>query len=62
MGFKLHRGGKGTNLNSHRLAPGERQEPLIIPKSIANRMFIKTVTGVNECSQQRGNLKDEGYN
>ncbi len=29
--------------------------------SIDNRMFIKTVTGVNECSQQRGNLKDEVY-
>ncbi|CDL82747.1 hypothetical protein XSR1_230054 [Xenorhabdus szentirmaii DSM 16338] len=23
-------------------------------------MFIKTVTGVNERSQQRGNLKDDG--
>ncbi|WP_319929096.1 hypothetical protein [Xenorhabdus santafensis] len=27
---------------------------------IDNRMFIKTVAGVNACSQQRGNLKDEG--
>ncbi|MGS0628544.1 MULTISPECIES: hypothetical protein [Photorhabdus] len=27
-----------------------------IPGSIAN-----SVTGVSECSQQRGNLKDDGY-
>ncbi|CDL83495.1 conserved hypothetical protein [Xenorhabdus szentirmaii DSM 16338] len=33
----------------------------LIPGSIDNRLFIKTVTGVNERSQQRGNLKDEGY-
>ncbi|PHM64696.1 hypothetical protein Xsto_02713 [Xenorhabdus stockiae] len=32
------------------------------PRSIDNRMFIKTVTGVSERSQQRGNLKDEMYN
>ncbi|WP_319930320.1 hypothetical protein [Xenorhabdus santafensis] len=62
MDFKMRRGGKGmtnssgTNLNSQRLASGERQEPLIIPRSIDNY-----VTGVNECSQQRGNLKGDGY-
>ncbi|MCC8463409.1 hypothetical protein [Photorhabdus bodei] len=28
-----------------------------IPGSIGN-----DVTGVSECSQQRGNLKDDGYN
>ncbi|CDL81276.1 hypothetical protein XSR1_120009 [Xenorhabdus szentirmaii DSM 16338] len=39
----------------------ERQEPLIIPGCIDNRVFIKMVTGVNERSQQRGNLKDDGY-
>ncbi|WP_319929516.1 hypothetical protein [Xenorhabdus santafensis] len=61
MDFKLRRGSKGmtnssgTNLNSQRLAPGERQEPSIIPGSIDNY-----VTGVNEHSQQRGSLKDEG--
>ncbi|WP_169924690.1 hypothetical protein [Xenorhabdus mauleonii] len=43
----------GTNLNSQKLASGERQEPLIIPGSIDNRMFIKTVTGVIERRQQR---------
>ncbi len=32
-----------------------------IPGNIDNRMFIKTVTGVNEGSQQRNSLKDEGY-
>jgi hypothetical protein len=29
--------------------------------SIDNRVFIKTVNGVSERSQQRGNLKDDGY-
>ncbi|MBD2806886.1 hypothetical protein ID855_19835 [Xenorhabdus sp. ZM] len=38
----------------------ERQEPLIIPGRIDNRVLIKTVTRVSERSQQRGNLKDEG--
>ncbi|WP_169924712.1 hypothetical protein [Xenorhabdus mauleonii] len=41
----------GTNLPSQRLASGERQEPLIIPRSIDNRMFIKMVIGVSEYSQ-----------
>ncbi|PHM24279.1 hypothetical protein Xbud_03346 [Xenorhabdus budapestensis] len=34
----------------------------LITGSIDNRMFIKTVTGVSERSQQRGDLKDEEYN
>ncbi|WP_319929400.1 hypothetical protein [Xenorhabdus santafensis] len=44
-----------TNLPSQKLASGERQDLSIIPGSIDN-----DVTGVNEYSQQSGNLKDEG--
>ncbi|WP_416775986.1 hypothetical protein ACNFJN_12560 [Xenorhabdus budapestensis] len=58
---------KERQIRRERIRPAKGWPPVrgrslsLIPGSIDNRMFIKTVTGVSERSQQRGDLKDEEY-